>query len=55
MPPGVGRSRAKFIRIGFRTTSTIDLGPKRGKEEDVVFERVVVLGEGTVLEEGSQL
>lgn len=55
VPPGTGRSRCKSIKIGFRTTSTLDLGPKRGKEEDVIFERVIVIGEGTILEEGSQL
>lgn len=55
LPPGSGRSRCKSIKIGFRTTSTLDLGPKRGKEEDVVFERSIVLDEGTILEEGSQL
>jgi hypothetical protein len=41
--------------VGIRTISTLDLGQKRGKEEDVIFERVVELGEGAILEEGSQL
>ena len=41
--------------MGIRTIATLDMGQKRGKEEDVVFERIVTLGEGTILEEGSQL
>jgi len=55
LPPGSGRRRVKSIRVGIRTISTLDLGQKRGKEEDVIFERMVELGEGTILEEGSQL
>ena len=55
LPPGSGRRRVKSIRVGIRTISTLDLGQKRGKEEDVIFERMVELGEGTILDEGSQL
>jgi hypothetical protein len=55
LPPGSGRRRVKSIRVGIRTISTLDLGHKRGKEEDVIFERMAELGEGTILDEGSQL
>jgi hypothetical protein len=55
LTPGSGRRKCQSIKVGIRTISTLDLGQKRGKEEDIVFERVVSLGEGTILEEGSQL
>lgn len=55
LAPDSGRRRCKSITVGIRTIATLDMGQKRGKEEDVVFERIVTLGEGTILEEGSQL
>lgn len=58
MPIGFGRKRCRAVRVGFRTTISLDLGPGRMGEEDVLYDfKGDVLGgaaEGLWLEEGSQ-
>ncbi|GMK53506.1 hypothetical protein CspeluHIS016_0100920 [Cutaneotrichosporon spelunceum] len=57
LPPG-GAKRCKSIRVGLKTVMTLDLGPKRRFQEDVLFERKVEIVSGTAdgvwLEEGLQ-
>lgn len=58
IPIGFGRKRCRAVRVGFRTTISLDLGPGRMGEEDVLYDfKGDVLGgaaEGLWLEEGSQ-
>ena len=58
VPHGMGSRRVKAIRVGLRTTCTLDMGPGRKSEEDVVWEGTaeIIAGnsEGVVLEEGIQ-
>jgi hypothetical protein len=57
IPPGASR-RCKSIRVGLRTTARLNMGPTRGWEEDVIFERKceVLSGssDGMWLDEGVQ-
>jgi len=57
VPPG-GKRRCKAIRVGLRTVARLNMGPTRGWEEDVIFERKCeVIGgtaDGLWLEEGLQ-
>jgi hypothetical protein len=46
IPPG-GRRRCKSIRVGLRTTARLNMGPSRGWEEDVIFERKCEVLSGT--------
>lgn len=56
--PSGGSRRCKSIRVGLRTTARLNMGPTRGWEEDVIFERKceVLSGssEGMWLDEGVQ-
>ena len=58
MPRGTKRRRCKSVRVGVRTKCRLHMGPGRGWEEDVVFERKVEMmggnAEGIVLDEGMQ-
>jgi hypothetical protein len=57
IPPG-GRRRCKAIRVGVQTLARLNMGPTRGWEEDVIFERKCEMlsgtSEGLWLEEGIQ-
>jgi hypothetical protein len=57
VPPGKGM-RCKAIRTVFRTTTRLFMGPGRGWEEDVIFERKTELiggsDEGIELSVGAQ-
>lgn len=56
--PSGARRRCKSVRVGFRSTARLNMGPTRGWEEDIVFERKVeMLGgnaDGILLDEGVQ-
>jgi hypothetical protein len=58
IPLGFGRKRCRGVKVGYRSTINLDLGPGRMGEEDILFDRRgEVLGgsmEGLWLEEGSQ-
>lgn len=53
LPPGT-RSRCRSVKVGFRVIVILDMGPDRLREEDVIFERKVVIqpeaDEGIILE-----
>jgi hypothetical protein len=53
---GSGGKRCKAIRVGYRTIARLNMGPERGWEEDVIFERdigdMAGSAEGIWLEEG---
>lgn len=55
VPASHGRCRCKKITVGFRTVCRLAMGPNRGWEEDVIFEREEILVEenGIWFEEGS--
>lgn len=50
---GSGARRIRSIKAGLVTTSTLDLGPGRRDEEDVIFETTVDVTSSLMLEEGS--
>ncbi|ORY32185.1 hypothetical protein BCR39DRAFT_524504 [Naematelia encephala] len=52
LPPGCGKLRCKSLKIGFRATSILDMGPGRMGEVDILFQREVKTAppEGLVLE-----
>lgn len=56
VPPGSGRRRCKAIRVTYRSVARLNMGPMRGWEEDVIFERKCELvcgtSEGIILGEG---
>jgi hypothetical protein len=56
--PAGGKRRCKAIRVGLRTKARLNMGPTRGWEEDVIFERKCeVFGgnsDGLWLDEGLQ-
>jgi hypothetical protein len=56
LPRGYGRKRVKGVRVWWKTVVDLYMGEERGWEDDVLFEREVVLGGegGIVLEEGVQ-
>lgn len=58
VPKGSGQRRCKSVRVGVRTKARLFMGPGRGWEEDVIFERKVELlggnAEGMLLDEGIQ-
>lgn len=56
VPRGEGRRRCKSIKVGIKTIVRLAMGPARGWEEDVIFEREsehrAANAEGIWLEEG---
>jgi hypothetical protein len=46
IPPG-GKRRCKTIRVGLKTLARLNMGPTRGWEEDVIFERKCEMLSGT--------
>ncbi|ORX35175.1 hypothetical protein BD324DRAFT_657582 [Kockovaella imperatae] len=46
IPVGMGRRRVKSIRVGLQTVLELNMGPERGIERDVIFERRVEIGPG---------
>jgi hypothetical protein len=55
VPASHGRCRCKSVKVGFRTVCRVAMGPSRGWEEDVIFEREenLVDENGIWFEEGS--
>lgn len=58
VPRGIKRRRVKSVRMGIRTKCRLNMGGKRGWEEDIVFERKVEMlagnSDGILLDEGIQ-
>ena len=44
IPIGMGRRKIKFIRVGTRSFVELDMGPGRGWEKDIIFDRKVEIG-----------
>lgn len=53
LAPGSGSRRIRSIKAGLVSTSTLDLGPGRREEEDIIFETSVDVTSSMVLDEGS--
>lgn len=55
VPADHGRCRCKSIKVAFKTICRLAMGPNRGWEEDVIFEREELLEDenGIWFEEGS--
>ncbi|GFZ42594.1 hypothetical protein JCM24511_00310 [Saitozyma sp. JCM 24511] len=54
VPEGSGRVRCNAITVALKSVSRLNLGPMRGWEDDVLFERKVEIRGRIVLEEGKQ-
>jgi hypothetical protein len=54
VPEGSGRLRCNAITVALKSVSRLNLGPMRGWEDDVLFERKVEIRGRIVLEEGKQ-
>lgn len=52
IPRGSGRRRCRAIRVTLRNVAKLYMGPDRGWEEDVLFERTLEVKGAIILEEG---
>lgn len=52
IPRGTGRRRCRAVRVTLRNVSRLFMGPERGWEEDVLFERSLEVKGAIILEEG---
>lgn len=52
LPRGTGRRRCRAVRVRLRNVSRLYMGPERGWEEDVLFERTLEVKGAIILEEG---
>lgn len=52
LPRGTGRRRCRAIRVRLCNVSRLYMGPDRGWEEDVLFERTLEVKGAIILEEG---
>lgn len=55
IPTGSGKRKCRAITVGYRTVCRLAMGPERGWERDVIFEKEEHLEDeqGIILEEGS--
>lgn len=54
VPKGMGRKRCRAIRLTLRNICRLNMGPGRGWEEDVLFQRTIEVKGAIILEEGVQ-
>jgi hypothetical protein len=54
VPKGMGQKRCRAIRLTLRNICRLNMGPVRGWEEDVLFERTIEVKGAIILEEGVQ-
>lgn len=54
VPRGMGPRRCRAIRVTLKSVCKLNMGPERGWEEDVLFERQVEVKGAIILHEGVQ-